>query len=435
MSQKPQKPITLIATIGSSPAVLTEALFALHQKKMWPVTEIDIVTTSHGAEKIRETLFGKKRVWINLCEEMGIDPFSIAFPRVPDIRGVKKSDETELEDIRNSSDDKIMASRIQEIVRKHTQNPDKRVFGLLSGGRKTMSSHLMSAMQLFSRWDDQLFHILVSEPFEVLPEFFYPTKKSVVISRKSITGYVIGEYDARDAVIDLIDIPFIRLRSYLETEMDYSKSYDELIAEADEKLLSQLAYPVFGLHIHLNGSESKVTINGEEHRLSLEPRQLSMLALFVYMNIKNGKPRDVTWKELMKDQDVREALHIFYRTAKEGNYESLPESSRNVNIEELQEKDEWMQYEHWFDRNEKPTKRSFPKNRTILFQKIKEFLSKSPSLSRINIGHILKSTGKGQAVEKTIRVPVPVKNCRITGLHEKDANILNIESEYPEEES
>lgn len=421
------KPITLIATIGSSPAVLTEAIYALYNKKFWPVTEVEIITTSHGAERIKKQLYGPDGALVRMCHELGLDPFSIGFPKAADVRGVENRQGEELLDIRRTEDDKDVAAQIQSVVNKHTADIGKRVFGLLSGGRKTMGSHLMSAMQLFSRREDRLFHILVSEPFELIDDFYYPASQNCKLEHRTAGGELLGIHDASTAKIDLIDIPYIRLRSFLEKEMDFSKTFDELIAEADEKLLSREDYPVYDLHIHLNGEESALCINGAENRIVVEPRQLTILALFVWKNIRNGQPRDVTWKELMRDQEARRALHTFYRTAKEGNYEGLHEKSREINIAEMEDKDEWLDYEYWFDDKDQAVKRSFPRHKSSFIGELESFLSSRDILTGISVEHILATRGKGQAVEKTNRVPVPVEKCRITGLHEKDAQILGLE--------
>lgn len=422
---KENKPITLIATIGSSPAVLTEAVYALYQKNLWPVTEIEIITTAHGAEKIKEGLLGKNRNWIRLCDEIGISPHEIKIPIIQELEGVRKSDGYELEDIRNSDDDRAMASHIQSAVRSHTKNKDRRVFALLSGGRKTMSSHLMSAMQLFSRRNDRLFHILVSEPYERIQDFWFPTQNSALLNLKNRKGDVISTHDARDAKIDLIDIPFIRLRSYLETQIDYSASFDEIVVEADEKLLSQSEYPVFDLHIHLNGEESGVYVNGLENCCKMEPRQISILALFVWMNIDQGEPFDIRWREITKDPELRNKLHIFYRTAKDGNFMEIDESNRQINLDDFE--DDWLDYEYWHNENDQPMKRAFSKNKSVLFSTLDNFLQNA-DITGIKRDHIMREGSKSRnLVDRIFRVPVPVTKCRITGLHEKDAETLGLD--------
>lgn len=422
-----QKPITLIATIGSSPAVLTEAVYALHQHGEWPVAEIKIITTAHGAERIKECLFGNNHVWIALCEELGIDPYSIEIPFRSELKGVHDGKGKELKDIQHSGDDRIMASHIQQLVKQEAEKADRRLFGLLSGGRKTMSSHLMSAFQLFAHRPDRLFHILVSEPFELIPDFYFPTRQSVMLPLYDHNGTKIDNYDAQNAEVNLIDIPYLRLRPFLETEINYNKSFDELLAIADEKLLQNREYPIFDLHIHLNGDKSGLYINGKEHYCSLEPRQLCVLTLFVWMNLQQGEPFDIRWKEVTKDPELREALHIFYRTASKGNFTGIEEKNRQMNIQALKAEDEWYDYEYWYNENNAPMKRSFGKTKSILFQKLEEFL-KDEFAGDIKREHLIRETGKNmKLVEKIFRVPVPVTKCRITGLHPKDAECLSLD--------
>ncbi|TVQ64834.1 MAG: TIGR02584 family CRISPR-associated protein, partial [Balneolaceae bacterium] len=254
------KPITLIATLGSSPAVLTETLYMLHKQGDWPVKEIKIITTSHGAEVINKALFsyGTKRKggFYQLCEELKISPHDIDVQTGDNLVGVTGPDGAPLTDIRNSQDDERMATAIQHAVKQACANSERRVFGLLSGGRKTMSAHLMAAMQLFGRLNDRMIHVLVSEPFETMPDFFFPTSEKRVLS----SPYSDQSADASRATIDLIDIPFIRLRSYLEHQIDFSKSYGEITAEIDEKLSTATSYPVQHLLIDLQGSA--ICVNG-----------------------------------------------------------------------------------------------------------------------------------------------------------------------------
>jgi len=418
-------PITLIATIGSSPAVLTEAVYALHKYGEWPVEEIKIITTAHGAERIKECLFGENKVWIRLCEELGIDPYSIKIPFRSEIKGVRDDNGKELKDIQHSGDDRIMASHIQQLVKQEADKSDRRLFGLLSGGRKTMSSHLMAAFQLFARRSDRLFHILVSEPYENIPDFYFPTSQSVMLPLYDHNGAKIDECNAQDARVNLIDIPYLRLRPFLETEIDYGLSFDELLAMADEKLYSYGEYPVYDFHVHLDGSNSGIYINGKENKCELEPRQISIIALFIWMNIQQGEPFDIRWKDVTKDQDLRQALHTFYRTAKEGNFTGIDEKTRQINIAEIT--DDWLDYEYWYNKKDQPLKRAFSKNKSILFKKMTRFLQKSFS-GDVKREHIIRETGENKKlVEKIFRVPIPVSKCRITGLHPKDAEGLALD--------
>lgn len=421
------KPITLIATIGSSPAVLTEAVYALKKEGMWPVEQIELITTSHGAKSIKESLYGEQGNWLALCKEIGIDPFSIKIPTIQEVKAVTDEQGQPLEDIRNRNDDKTMASYIQQRVRIHTAVPENRVFALLSGGRKTMSSHLMAAMQLYSRREDRLLHLLVTEPFERIRSFYFPTDRSKKHELRSMSGEMMGTYDSKDAQIDLIDIPYIRLRSYLSTHIDYSGSYEELMAEADAQLLSQEEYPVHYFHIHLDGSESALYVNGKEFCCKMEPRQLSILATYVWLNMQQGKPYEISWHDIVKEEERRHAMSVFYRTAVEGSYAGAGERERKISIESFEEKDDWREYEYWHDNNDTPLRRSYSKQKTQLRSVLKSFLDENTALN-LSVEHLWLESGSARlAVKKLNKVPVPVDFCRITGLHEKDAESLGLE--------
>ncbi|MCH8558913.1 MAG: TIGR02584 family CRISPR-associated protein [Balneolia bacterium] len=426
------KPITLIATIGSSPAVLTEAVYALHKNGFWPVVEIEIITTNHGADLLKKKLFGSQGQWLALCKELDIDPFSVRLPALHEIKAVADGKGGFLDDIRSREEDQRMASAIQQVVRMHTTVPDKRVFALLSGGRKTMSSHIMSAMQLYSRRDDRLIHLLVNEPFERIRSFYFPTRESAEHHLTSLSGDVIGTYDSKNAKIDLIDIPYIRLRSYLSKHLDYSKSFGELIAEADSRLLSADEYPVHDLHIHLNGQESGLYINGKEHLCKLEPRQLAMLATYVWLNKEQGKPYDISWHDIVKEEERRNAMSVFYRTAVEGNYAGADLKLRRISIEDFNERDEWRDYEYWHDENDEPLRKSYSKQKSQLVSALRLFLSENPGLN-LSTDHLWVESGSARkAVRKLNKVPVPADRCRITGLHDEDAERLGLDDQDSE---
>ena len=230
-------------------------------------------------------------------------------------------------------------------------------------------------------------------------------------------------HDANDAKIDLIDIPYIRLRSFLETQIDYSASFDELIASADEKLLTQDSYPVYDLHLHLNGTDSRVTLNGIQHTFSLPNRQFALLTFFIWIKINHGSHRPIAWRDVIHDADLLEAYHIFYRTIKQGNFLDLEDDYRDINIIEFEKKDPWMNSSYWF-KNGVLKKKSFSKELSNLKKNLNEYLD--ARLPDINAEHFIKIEGRSKLLEKTISTLIPLQNCRITGLHPKDAESLGL---------
>ncbi|MBK8640363.1 MAG: TIGR02584 family CRISPR-associated protein [Chromatiaceae bacterium] len=81
----------------------------------------------------------------------------------------------------------------------------------LAGGRKTMTYYLGNALTLFGRAQDRLSHVLVPPPYETNREFFYPSPNSRRLYVEPLKRW----FDAKDAVVTLADIPFVRLRNSL----------------------------------------------------------------------------------------------------------------------------------------------------------------------------------------------------------------------------
>jgi hypothetical protein len=70
-----------------------------------------------------------------------------------------------------------------------------------------MGYYLGYALSLYGRPQDRLSHVLVTERYENLPNFFYPTPDSRLIKDRDNQ-----ELDAHAAQIMLANIPFVRLR-------------------------------------------------------------------------------------------------------------------------------------------------------------------------------------------------------------------------------
>jgi CRISPR-associated protein (TIGR02584 family) len=416
MKDPSPKPITLIATLGSSPAVLTETLYMLHKQGDWPVKKIRIITTSHGAEVINKALFSYKKEekggFYQLCEELKISPHDIDVQTGDNLVGVTGPDGKPLTDIRNSEDDERMATAIQHAVKQACSDPDGRVFGLLSGGRKTMSAHLMAAMQIFGRLHDRLIHVLVSDPFESIPDFFFPTSEKRLLNSpfSDLTA------DASQATIDLIDIPFIRLRSYLEHQIDFSKNYREITAQIDEKLSNAGSYPV--QHLLIDLTDSSICVNGLSNRIPIEARPLSIFALFAVLNKLHGKPREIAWGEVIQSYEYLSLLHLIYRTIKIGPKPLEPSEYQALNLKEFRNEDLWGQWSYWRDHEGRPCKNDFSTKRSQLLATIRDGLH---SLSlQINAEHLIQINNTSNALATLHKLPVPVENVEIRGLRDEE---------------
>ena len=199
----------LAMAVGLTPQVVTETVYALAlaREPAWVPTEIKILTTAEGALRARLTLLDAEggQFW-RMCEEYGLRG-RIRFGE-NDI--VAMTDETgrPLQDIRSPQENAWAADAITAFVRELCADDQSAVHASIAGGRKTMGYYMGYALSLFGRPQDRLSHVLVNEPFEALPDFFYPPVKPRVI----FVGPSARPVTTADARIDLAEIPFVRLR-------------------------------------------------------------------------------------------------------------------------------------------------------------------------------------------------------------------------------
>ena len=199
----------LIAVTGLSPQVLTETVYSLAiAPQPWIPTDIKLITTTQGARRAHLSLLSEDPGWFHrLLHDYKLPAIPFAEDDIlvlPDING------RPLEDIRTPEDNDCAADFITETLRKLTADPDSSVHVSIAGGRKTMGYYLGYALSLFGRPQDRLSHVLVSDPFESIWEFFYPTPYSRTIETRK------GDLaDTAAAEVTLAEIPFLRLRDDL----------------------------------------------------------------------------------------------------------------------------------------------------------------------------------------------------------------------------
>lgn len=198
---------TLLATTGASPQVVTETLYAIHRENhQWP-DDIYLITTSFGKEKAVKGLLQEGHLQ-RLCQELNrpIPAFDASHVLV-----TPGADGSEVEDARSLQDHEALANFIMTEVRNRTSSPDTSLHASLAGGRKTMTFYIGYAMSLFGRMQDTLSHVLVSEGYENIPAFWFPTTTESYryVDNRGQT------LDASAAQVTLAPIPFIRHRRNL----------------------------------------------------------------------------------------------------------------------------------------------------------------------------------------------------------------------------
>ncbi len=256
---------------GSTPQIITETIYALATKKP-PIhpDEIIVITTTEGAKRAKEEL-ENKGILKKLFDEYKIPPVEIKYDVPSDKKGIP------LEDIRTNEDNEQMADRINTIVREKAKQPDTRLHCSIAGGRKTMSFYLGSALQLYGRSQDKLYHVLVTPEFESNRNFYYKPKKNKKI--KTADG---RELNTDDAKITLAELPFIRIGEKVDI---VGKGYSDSIKSGQQAIDEA----IFKEKVSVDLKDRCLKIGKIE--IKLEPIQLALYATLLTLK-KNCKKKD-----------------------------------------------------------------------------------------------------------------------------------------------
>ncbi len=221
----------LIFVAGTTPQIITETIYALiHQDPPVFPDEIYIITTTHGKDLIKDNLLDKGR-FKEFCKEFKLREDILS---EGSIVLIKDNEGNLLEDIRHGKDNESLGDFITNFIRAKAKDDNARLHCSLAGGRKTMSFYMGSALQLFGRPWDKLYHVLVTPEFESNPDFFYKPKKDKVLKKDG------KELHTKDAEIFLAELPFIRLREKIPLN---GKSFIELVEEGQKEIDTALTQP------------------------------------------------------------------------------------------------------------------------------------------------------------------------------------------------
>jgi CRISPR-associated protein (TIGR02584 family) len=228
----------LLCATGLSPQIVTETLYALavrppgEQERFLP-TEIYLVTTANGAREARLNLLADGKGWFyRLVKDYDLPTIAFDDER---IRVLTAAHGRSLEDIWSPEENELAADFITDIVREITSDLRAALHASIAGGRKTMGYYLGYALSLYGRPQDRLSHVLVSEPFENNREFFYPTP--YVHRIRVDRGGRETTYDAREARVELAQIPFVRLREGLTERLRRGQArFSQVVAAANRAM-------------------------------------------------------------------------------------------------------------------------------------------------------------------------------------------------------
>lgn len=270
----------LLAGIGMSPAILTETVWSLaHQKGPILPDKIVVVTTAPGRKAMEESLFDNSE-WNNMVAELnrkgirteGMLKFGEAQDHIrllPAASGVNN-----IEDITTPEESVASADFIMQTLREFTENPETRVIASIAGGRKTMSALMMSCMSLLGREQDRVCHVLVNAPYDrpdMDPPFYFP--------QKGVKHKCSGKtYNSLNAQLQLIDIPFVRMRGWYEQKYrDIPASYSTLVRRFSGITPRPINYP--NVTVDMRNGEFKM----DEKTVPLSPLEFALVATLAAM--------------------------------------------------------------------------------------------------------------------------------------------------------
>ena len=201
----------LLAVSGMSPQIVTETLYALSQTQQdqpFIPTEIHLISTTTGKNRAElELLHATSGKFHQLCKDYGLQGIQFS---ADNIHVITDKNGVLLEDIKTPEENEAAADFITQKVNELTRDTESALHVSIAGGRKTMGYYLGYALSLYGRAQDRMSHVLVTDRYESLAEFFYPTIDSQVIY-----GRDNQPLDTQAAQVILASIPFVRLRGGL----------------------------------------------------------------------------------------------------------------------------------------------------------------------------------------------------------------------------
>lgn len=289
----------LLAVTGLTPQVVTETLYALACSPQangaaWVPDEVHIITTTTGAENARLNLLQGERWFHRLRADYDLPPIEF---NADHIHVLEDGQGQPLEDIRTQVHNTCAADFITELVRRFTSDPASELHVSIAGGRKTMGYHLGYALSLYGRAQDRLSHVLVSDPYETNRQFYYPTPYDFPIHVRRGDREI--TVDARNARVDLAEIPFVRLREGLPARLvDGATGFGEAIARANRGLEPPLLRLCIGTR----------TVYADEMAIDLSETEFLVVLWLAERLRANGGPDAST-----ADEEATEFLDVVRR--------------------------------------------------------------------------------------------------------------------------
>ncbi|MCE5333783.1 MAG: CRISPR-associated ring nuclease Csm6 [Desulfobacteraceae bacterium] len=279
-----------MAVSGQTPAIVTETLWALENQRSTRVDEIRVITTSSGRNIIQQKLLGERGEFSRFVEDYGIAAGRIAFSE-NNIYVIRDAAGAELDDIRTGQDNLYAADQVFNLIREWCSRKGERLFCSAAGGRKTLGIYLTMALMMCGRPVDRLYHVLVTPQFETsVPDFFYPppgNRLYRIVARGQTENANADSMtiSSEDALIELAEIPFLRLSLIAPKISSIEKGFTESVVEM-QRIMDYIQNPPW-LLLHLDSC--RIEIGDFEFSL---PRQLAAVYAFFLLEFNGPEAAD-----------------------------------------------------------------------------------------------------------------------------------------------
>lgn len=267
----------LIFVAGTTPQIITETIYGLiHQSPPIYPNKIYILTTQLGENIIKENLIDA-RIFRGFCREFKLSEDILNEDSMIIVKDHKGNP---LSDIKEEQDNESLGDFIANFIKDKAKDDKTRLHCSLAGGRKTMSFYIGSALQLFGRPWDKLYHVLVTPEFESNPDFYYKSKRDRMLKKDGKTLHT------KDAKIYLAELPFIRLSNKISL---HGKGFKELVEEGQREIDIATVQP----QINVNLSERTVYVG--DNLIEMVPVQLMIYTTYLRQKIDHCKYPERTY--------------------------------------------------------------------------------------------------------------------------------------------
>ena len=263
--------------MGTSPSILTEALWFLEKQKHRAIHRVICVGTQASRDEAEAQIFASGGAMERLRKFLGKPPEWLT----PGNGFNWESEPTK--DSRDLAQAKAMDKRFRKAVLEAQKESEAlgegEVIACISGGRKTMSSSLHQAMILLARPQDWAFHVLLN-----LPDGFDERTVTKVDKDKTSFGFP-GDPkfpNLSSVGVDGFELSLVRLRQFaLSYGLDLNKS--GLIEGIQKGVDEATVYPKLTIDIStLYAQISRGSTNSIPFRLS--PQSMVLLAAWCLGN-------------------------------------------------------------------------------------------------------------------------------------------------------